>query len=152
MRVTAGCVVLTGAVFTLVKTNVHAAQWYQATWGVLRWPLDMVAAWWRHQPVPRAGLVQLVMDPSDLMVLPLLFWKGATTRDRSILALCSAVTLYGLILTQTRSSWLGLLLAAVFVGIVSYRRILAGLAVLLVAFLLLAPGTYQERMLSLIHI
>ncbi len=79
VRVTAGCVVLTGAVFTLVKTNVHAAQWYQATWGVLRWPLDMVAAWWRHQPVPRAGLVQLVMDPSDLMVLPLLglaLWTG----------------------------------------------------------------------------
>ncbi|MBL0175962.1 MAG: O-antigen ligase family protein [Ignavibacteria bacterium] len=89
-----------------------------------------------------AGMKMLVL----LMVLPLLFWKGATTRDRSILALCSAVTLYGLILTQTRSSWLGLLLAAVFVGIVSYRRILAGLAVLLVAFVLLAPGTYQERM------
>ncbi len=79
VRLTGMCVALTGAVFCLVKTNVHAARWYQATWGVLRWPLDVVAAWWRHQPAPRVGLVQLVMDPSDLMVLPLLglaLWTG----------------------------------------------------------------------------
>jgi hypothetical protein len=79
LGVTTACVVLTGTVFTLVKTIPQAAHAYRVTWGVLRWPLELGSACWHNQSVPTLGRVQLTMDASDVLVLPFLalaLWVG----------------------------------------------------------------------------
>ncbi len=80
-----------------------------------------------------------------LIALPLVFRKEEAPAARAITAAAVVVILYALLLTQTRSSWLGFTGAAIFMGVVAHRSLLAAVPVLLLLFALLAPDSFQER-------
>lgn len=80
-----------------------------------------------------------------LLFLPLALDRRNSRRDRIVIAAAVAVMLLALVLTQTRSSWVGFAAGAVFLGVLRYRSILLGLALLAVVFWFTAPAHYQDR-------
>jgi len=103
------------------------------------------------QDLDRLGFFQHYMTAGGirmmllLFFLPMLFHPSIARSDRLIIAVSMVFTLFALILTQTRSSWLGFAAGVVFLGVVRYRIFLPALAVLAVLFLLAAPTRYVER-------
>jgi O-antigen ligase len=88
-----------------------------------------------------AGMKMFVL----LLILPFVFFPETGKKERWCFAASSAIMLYAFFLTQTRSSWIGFFIGAAFIGIVAYRKLLIALAVVMVLFLLLAPGRLRER-------
>jgi len=67
-----------------------------------------------------------------------------------ILAITSAVPLLiGLILTQTRSSWLGLIAGALTLGIIKNKKLILFVLAFIIIFVLLAPTDFRERAASI---
>jgi O-antigen ligase len=84
-----------------------------------------------------------------LLVLPFVF-DFSVPKQWKIGALLTALPLFaGLILTQTRSSWLGFLAGIVALGVLKYRKALVALAALLVVFMIFAPADLQVRATSI---
>jgi O-antigen ligase len=88
-----------------------------------------------------AGMKMMVL----LFVVPMLFTPALGRRTRAVLAACVIVTTVALVMTQTRSSWLGALAGLLVIGALQHRTVLAGIAVVVVAFMLLAPAPLKER-------
>ena len=85
-----------------------------------------------------------------LMVLPFIIHPSTPGKWRWLFLAASAVTFIGLILTQTRSSWLGFIAGAITIGFLKNKKVLAGLLILIVLVALLAPSTYRMRALSIV--
>lgn len=69
---------------------------------------------------------------------------------RYILAALLVPIFIALVLTQTRSSWLGFLCGAVVIGIVKNRSFVIGILGFTVLFIFFAPSTLQHRALSVV--
>jgi hypothetical protein len=83
-RMVVTVIMVVGLSFTAVKLSPVAADGYRWLWGWLRFPLDAFVAR-LHGKVAVLGQVQLVMDPGDLIALPVLLmsWRLAHARCRS---------------------------------------------------------------------
>ena len=88
-----------------------------------------------------AGMKMMII----LLIVPMMFSSGFDRKSRIICGISVGLTLAALVLTQTRSSWLGLLAGLVIIGILKHRSVLAGIVVVVAAFLLFAPSTIMER-------
>ena len=66
-------VVVTGLVFASVKSNAACAQLVATTVALLQWPFAVVLTAVQGTPAPSIGTpIRLVVDPTDLVVLPVL--------------------------------------------------------------------------------
>ncbi|MFA6234636.1 MAG: hypothetical protein WC824_10700, partial [Bacteroidota bacterium] len=81
-----------------------------------------------------------------LLFLPLLIDRNTPRNERVVLAAAVSLMLIALVLTMTRSSWLGFAAGAVVIGALRYRLLLPALAVILVIVFLAAPRQYRERL------
>ncbi len=81
-----------------------------------------------------------------LLFLPLLMDRNTQRTERSILVAAVLLMLVALVLTMTRSSWLGFAAGAIVIGALRYRLLLPALAIVLVLIFLIAPRQYRERL------
>lgn len=88
-----------------------------------------------------AGMKMMLL----LFVVPFVFSREYSRNVRAIIAVSVTATLVALVMTQTRSSWLGMLAGLAVIGVIRHRSVLAGLAVVVILFFVLAPQRYQER-------
>ncbi len=88
-----------------------------------------------------AGIKMLVL----LVVLPQALDRGVARTERVLYLLASVVLMIALVLTQTRSSWIGFAAGMIVLGIAAYRSVFVIMLALVVAFVLLAPGGLMER-------
>ncbi|MBI4546850.1 MAG: O-antigen ligase family protein [Ignavibacteriae bacterium] len=93
-----------------------------------------------------AGGIKMIVV---LMILPFIVQQQTPTRWRIAAALCLLPMLIALVLTQTRSSWLGFLAGASTIGIIKNKKFLLVLAGIIIFFFLLAPATFTERATSI---
>jgi O-antigen ligase len=84
-----------------------------------------------------------------LLLTPLAVGRNMGPRPRAIALAAMFVMLFALVLTQTRSSWLGFVAGILVIGVLRYRVVLAALVIVCVAFALLAPGKLMERVQNL---
>ena len=85
-----------------------------------------------------------------LVALPFIIHPSTPRAWRWMFLAASAVTFVGLILTQTRSSWLGFIAGAITIGILKNTKVLAGLLLLIVLFAFFAPSDYRSRAMSIV--
>lgn len=84
-----------------------------------------------------------------LILIPLLLHTD-TPRGWKIMALLSALPLLvGLVLTQTRSSWIAFIGGVVTIGLFRNKKIILGLVLLIIIFLLVAPANFRARATSI---
>lgn len=93
-----------------------------------------------------AGGIKMVVV---LMILPFIVEQQAPTRWRVLALLSSIPILLALVLTQTRSSWLGFLAGGITIGIFKSKKFLIGLAAGVVLFFLVAPADFTSRAASM---
>jgi len=84
-----------------------------------------------------------------LLLIPLIMHEHTPRSWRIFAALCCIPLLIGLILTQTRSSWLGFIAGIIAIGIVRSKKILLVLLLLLVLFCAFAPTDFRTRAASI---
>jgi len=92
-RLLRACVASTALVFTAVKTLPAALYAYRFGLGALQWPLRALLAALHGAPPPDFAPVAGVLDPTDLMALPMLALAyrvrppgGATGAQNSVVA------------------------------------------------------------------
>ncbi len=99
----------------------------------------------------RLGFLQIYMTTAGikmiilLVVIPLAFEKNPGRFQRLLVVATSLITAYALVLTETRSSWLGFIAGILVVSLLSYRQLAIPLAAAILAVLLFMPGHVQER-------
>lgn len=84
-----------------------------------------------------------------LMLVPLLIHPSTPGSWRLFAGLSAAPILLGLILTQTRSSWLAFIVGVVTIGIIKNRKVILALGALILIFLLIAPPAFRDRAASI---
>jgi putative inorganic carbon (hco3(-)) transporter len=89
---------------------------------------------------------------SALVILPFLLSGSTPKREKAILAACLIPIFIALMLTNTRSSWLGFVAGGIIIGIIQYRKFLVILAGLIVAFFLFAPAHQVDRARSIVDL
>ncbi len=87
---------------------------------------------------------------SLLLVLPFLVHPGTPRPWRIWAAVCATPLFLVLILTQTRSAWLGFIAGAVVIAVVKNKKLLLALVVVALLFFLFAPTGFRERAASIV--
>ena len=85
-----------------------------------------------------------------LTVMPLIFAKGKIFINKLYLVLLLVPILISMYLTQSRNVFLALFICLLIYGIFINRRFLFYFAIFLVAFWLLIPGQFKERLTSIV--
>ena len=85
-----------------------------------------------------------------LLLVPFLLHGETPNKIKLWAALAVVPILIALLLTYTRSAWLGFVAGIIVIGIVRNRMVLAGLVLLIVAFFLLAPLPLTQRAFSIV--
>lgn len=85
-----------------------------------------------------------------LLVIPFLIHPRTPRPWRIGAAICALPLFAVLILTQTRSAWLGFIVGTIVIGVLKSRKLLLVLAVVVVLFMLLAPSGFRERAASIV--
>jgi O-antigen ligase len=80
-----------------------------------------------------------------LLILPLTVHKATPRRWRWTAAVLSLPLAVGIVLTQSRSAWLGLVGGIITIGLLQNKKLILLLVLLIVLFLLLAPADFQAR-------
>jgi len=93
-----------------------------------------------------AGGIKMIIA---LLVLPFLIDNRIPTRWRWAAAASLLWLLIALLLTQTRSSWLGLVAGTITVGIIRSKKLLIGTVACIILFFVIAPSTYTHRAASI---
>ncbi len=88
-----------------------------------------------------AGMKMMLL----LLFIPLALKPGMSVRERSGWLAGLLPIVFSLVLTETRSAWLGFLVGLVVIGILEYRSAIAVLAAILLVFFLAAPPKLMER-------
>ncbi|TLY27164.1 MAG: O-antigen ligase family protein [Ignavibacteria bacterium] len=84
-----------------------------------------------------------------LFIIPFMI-RSETPRAWRLGAAAAGIPLFvGLILTQSRSSWLGLVGGVLAIGMLQNRKIIILLVLVIVLFALFAPADFQSRALSI---
>jgi O-antigen ligase len=84
-----------------------------------------------------------------LLLVPFLIHPSTPKKVRNLGLLCALPLLTGLILTQTRSSWLGFAAGVVSVGMIRGKKTILALVLLIAVFLVVAPRDYRARAASI---
>lgn len=87
-----------------------------------------------------------------LMALPFVLDAGVPRRWRIWAIVCALPTLLALILTETRSSWLGFAGGTLTYGFLRNRKILLIFLLLVVVFMIVAPSPLQQRAWSIVDL
>lgn len=69
-RMLEGCALATALGFTAIQLSVPFATFYAHALGLAQWPAQALVACVEGRPLPHVGVVEHVMDPSDLLMLP----------------------------------------------------------------------------------
>ena len=85
-----------------------------------------------------------------LALIPYTIDPKTEGKERVLLSIIIIPIFIALLLTNTRSSWLGFIAGIFVVGMFEYRKLLLGLAVIIVAFFLFAPQHQVERAKSIV--
>lgn len=93
-----------------------------------------------------AGGIKMIVA---LIVLPFIIEKQLSTKWRWAAAASLIPLVVALILTQTRSSWLGLVGGMITIGILKSKKLLVGTVAFILLFFLIAPSTYTQRAASI---
>lgn len=108
--------------------------------------------------IERPGLFQMPMTEGGvrmiiiLAVIPFTVAPALALRWRIALGGAVLALLAGLVITQTRSAWIGFVAGMLVVGTIRDRRMLAVLAVVIALFALLAPVEFRNRALSVAEV
>jgi O-antigen ligase len=87
-----------------------------------------------------------------LLLLPFLLHESTPAKAKVFGIIAAAPTLLALVLTFTRSSWLGFLGGCFTIGVVKNKYVILVVAVLVILFLLLAPLALRERAYSIVDL
>lgn len=87
-----------------------------------------------------------------LLVAPFVLDRSTAKRTRRIFSVALVPILAALILTNTRSAWLGFIAGALVMGVLYYRSLFAAIAVLIAAFFLFAPEQQIDRAKSIVDL
>lgn len=104
--------------------------------------------------IDRIGIFQHYMTTGGikmivcLYALPNLFNKNLSKKEKGILLGLFVIIFTSLILTMTRSSWLGFLIGGVVLGVIYNKKILLYIIGFLILFSLFAPSEIKDRALS----
>jgi len=85
-----------------------------------------------------------------LVIVPFLLDRKTPTADRILFALILVPILAALMLTNTRSSWLGFIAGAVVIAVIQNWKFLFVLAAAIAAFFLFAPAHQVDRARSIV--
>jgi O-antigen ligase len=85
-----------------------------------------------------------------LLLLPFLLHEGTPRRARVFGIIAGLPTLLALVLTFTRSSWLGFVGACLTIGIVKNKYVIPIVVAFVILFLLFAPLSLRERAYSIV--
>lgn len=70
-RILAASALSTGLVFAATNLWQPAAWAYRHGLGLMQWPVQVLSSWLHGSPLPPVHTVHLVMDPTDLIALPM---------------------------------------------------------------------------------
>jgi O-antigen ligase len=84
-----------------------------------------------------------------LLIVPFLVHPSTPSRIKWALVAAAIPLGLALLLTQTRSAWLGMMAGTIVIGIARSRWLIAVLVLLVVLFLLLAPNEFRQRAASI---
>lgn len=82
---------------------------------------------------------------TTLMLIPLIINSKTPKKHKYFYAAAFIPTVVALILTNTRSAWMGLIFGVVIIGFMTYRSVLLFLAAAIVLFFLIAPEQQVAR-------
>lgn len=85
-----------------------------------------------------------------LLILPLVFDSAVPKQWKFGVVIAGVPLFAGLILTQTRSSWLGFLAGIISIGILKFRKALLAVILLIAVFIIAAPADLKMRATSII--
>jgi len=85
-----------------------------------------------------------------ILMVPLILDRGMSRNLRLILGALFVPVFVALVLTQTRSSWLGFLCGALVIGIVKNRSLIFVVIGFVFLFVLVAPQALQNRAMSVV--
>ncbi|MEW5800268.1 MAG: O-antigen ligase family protein [Bacteroidota bacterium] len=88
----------------------------------------------------------------SLLLIPFILAKETPKRDRLFFVSAVIPIFLSLLLTNTRSSWLGFLAGMAILGGLYYRKLLGGLIGLVVLFFLFAPQNQIDRAKSIVDL
>lgn len=114
--------------------------------------LEIVEKYLLH--IDRIGIFQHYMTTGGikmiicLYALPVLFNRQLSVKERILTGIIAGIIFITLILTMTRSSWLGFGIGAIVLGIVYHKRLLLYLVIFIALFMLFAPQNIKDRALS----
>lgn len=94
-----------------------------------------------------AGGIEMVIL---LLTLPFILHSSTPPRVRLAASLCALPHFGALLLTFTRSSWLGLLGGAILIGAFRSKYVVAAIVLCVILFLLFAPLPLRERAYSIV--
>jgi O-antigen ligase len=83
-----------------------------------------------------------------LLIIPFVFETGVPKQWKIGAIIVGMPLVLGLILTQTRSSWIGFIIGLVTIGLVKYKKVLLVTVALILLFTMIAPTDLKERALS----
>ncbi|HEY9188528.1 MAG TPA: O-antigen ligase family protein [Ignavibacteria bacterium] len=104
--------------------------------------------------IDRIGIFQHYMTTGgikmiiSLYMLPMIFNKNLNKNERIILILSFIIIFFTLVLTMTRSSWLGFLAGVIFFILFYNKKYVLYFLIILVLFGIFAPTKIKERALS----
>jgi putative inorganic carbon (HCO3(-)) transporter len=87
-----------------------------------------------------------------LLLFPFLLHESTPARARIFAAVAGAPILLALVLTFTRSSWLGFVGGCLTIGIMKNKYVIPVVVVLVILFLLFAPLSLRERAYSIVDL
>lgn len=96
-----------------------------------------------HHYMTSGGILMFV----SLITLAFTF-SGVPRKIRMTALLCGIVMIFPLIFTFTRSSWLGFVGGLLVMGIVKSRKLIVGIVLAIVLFVLFSPHSLRERATS----
>lgn len=85
-----------------------------------------------------------------LVLLPFLLDKKTPASDKRYIAAFLVPVIIALLLTNTRSSWLGFVAGGIVIAVVQYKKFIFILAAAVVAFFLFAPAHQVDRARSIV--
>ncbi|MBI1807967.1 MAG: O-antigen ligase family protein [Ignavibacteria bacterium] len=91
------------------------------------------------------GIKMFVM----ILLLPFLIHPSTPRKWKIYSLVCMIPLLIGLVLTQTRSAWLGFIAGVFTIGIMKNKKVIIALLILIVVFLLVAPQDFRTRAASI---
>jgi O-antigen ligase len=84
-----------------------------------------------------------------LLIVPFMMHGATPRRWRVAAVFCSVPLAAGILLTQSRSAWLGLVAGILTIALLQNRKLILLLVLLIVLFLLFAPADFQARARSI---